>query len=119
MDGKHRLFHREQIDPFSGDLLDLSYQILGLLDAVYGQAALVALLKAMWVQHCPSQNPYGIGAPTRPAYEYYQAMVPEPPSPLPPDELHRHSSDSYALTPLVRLHLPGGLKGKCPAIEHA
>ncbi len=38
--------------------------------------------------------------------------------PSPADELHRHYSDSYTLTLLARVEVPGGLKGKCPATEH-
>jgi hypothetical protein len=31
------------------------------------------------------------------------------------EELHRHYRDSYTLTLLDRVDVPGGLKGKCPA----
>jgi thiopurine S-methyltransferase len=51
-------------------------------------------------------------------YEYDQTVLEGPPFSVTPDELHRHYSDSYILTLLARVEVPGGLKGKCPATEH-
>ena len=51
-------------------------------------------------------------------YEYDQTVVPGPPFSVTPDELYCHYSDGYTLTPLARIEVPGGLKGKCLATEH-
>jgi thiopurine S-methyltransferase len=117
--GKHKLFHGEKIDIFVGDLFDLSPDILGPVDAVYDRAALVALPEIMRVQYTAHLKTLTALVPQLViGYEYDQTIVPGPPFSITVDELHRHYGDSYALTPLARLDVPGGLKGKCPATEH-
>ncbi len=117
--GKLRLFRGEKIDIFVGNLFDLSGEILGPVDAVYDRAALVALPKAVrprYTAHLKSIT--GIAPQLVIGYEYDQTVVPGPPFSVTPDELHRHYSDGYTLTLLARLDVPGGLKGKCSAMEH-
>jgi len=117
--GKHTLFHGEKIDIFVGDLFDLSREMLGPVDAIYDRAALVALPEAMRVQYTAHLKAITAFAPQLViGYEYDQTMAPGPPFSVTPDELHRHYSDAYTLTPLARIDVPGGLKGKCPATEH-
>jgi thiopurine S-methyltransferase len=117
--GKHKHFHGEKIDIFVGDLFELSREVLGPVDAVYDRAALVALPQAMREQYTTHLTTLTALAPQLViGYEYDQAVVPGPPFSVTPDELHRHYSDSYTLTPLARIDVPGGLKGKCPATEH-
>ena len=117
--GKHKLFRGENLDIFVGDLFDLSREILGSVDAVYDRAALVALPEAMRVQYTNHlKSLTGLAPQLIIGYEYDQTIVPGPPFSVTPDELHRHYDDSYTLTPLARLEVPGGLKGKCPATEH-
>jgi len=117
--GKHRLFHAEKIDIFVGDLFDLSREILGPVDAIYDRAALVALPEAMRERYTAHLKTITALAPQLViGYEYDQTVVPGPPFSVTADELHRHYNDSYTLTPLARLDVPGGLKGKCPATEH-
>jgi thiopurine S-methyltransferase len=117
--GKLRLLRGEKIDIFVGNLFDLSGEILGPVDAVYDRAALVALPEAVrprYTAHLKSIT--GIAPQLVIGYEYDQTVVPGPPFSVTPDELHRHYSDGYTLTLLARLDVPGGLKGKCPAMEH-
>ncbi|TKB76960.1 MAG: thiopurine S-methyltransferase [Nitrospira sp.] len=117
--GKHRLFHGEKIDIFVGDLFDLSRETLGPVDAIYDRAALVALPEAMRAQYTAHLKSLTALAPQLViGYEYDQTVVPGPPFSVTADELHRHYSDAYTLTPLARIEVPGGLKGKCPAVEH-
>jgi thiopurine S-methyltransferase len=117
--GKHKLFRGEKIDIFMGDLFDLSREMLGPVDAVYDRAALVALPEAMRMQYTAHLKVLTALAPQLViGYEYDQTMAPGPPFSVTPDELHRHYSDDYTLTPLTRRDVPGGLKGKCPASEH-
>lgn len=117
--GKHKFFHGEKIDIFVGDLFDLSREILGPIDAVYDRAALVALPEAMRAQYTTHlKSLTGLASQLVIGYEYDQTVVPGPPFSVTPDELHRHYSDGYTLTPLTRIDVPGGLKGKCPATEH-
>jgi len=117
--GKHRLFCGEKIDIFVGDLFDLSREILGPVGAVYDRAALVALPKAMRERYTAHLKTITALAPQLViGYEYDQTAVEGPPFSVTADELHRYYSDSYSLTPLARVEVPGGLKGKCPATEH-
>ncbi len=117
--GKHRLFRGEKIDIYVGDLFDLSREMLGPVDAVYDRAALVALPEAMRVQYTAHLKSLTALAPQLViGYEYDQTVVPGPPFSVTADELHRHYTDAYTLTPLARVEVPGGLKGKCPATEH-
>ena len=117
--GQHKLFRGEKIDIFVGDLFHLSSEILGPVDAVYDRAALVALPEPMRDQYTAHLETLTALAPQLViGYEYDQTVVPGPPFSVTPDELHRHYGDGYALTPLARLDVPGGLKGKCPATEH-
>ncbi len=114
-----RLFRGENIDIFVGDLFDLTREILGPVDAIYDRAALVALPEAMRAQYTAHLKSLTALAPQLViGYEYDQTIVPGPPFSVTSEELHRHYSDSYALTLLARMDVPGGLKGKCPATEH-
>lgn len=117
--GKLRLFRGEKIDIFVGDLFDLSREILGPIDAVYDRAALVALPETMRVQYTAHlKDLTGLAPQLVIGYEYDQTIVPGPPFSVTSDELQRHYGDSYTLTPLTRIEVPNGLKGKCPATEH-
>lgn len=117
--GKHRLFRGEKIDIFVGDFFDLSREVLGPIDGVYDRAALVALPEAMRVQYTAHLKTITtLALQLVIGYEYDQTMAPGPPFSVTADELHRHYSDSYTLTLLARVDVPGGLKGKCSAIEH-
>ncbi len=117
--GKFKLFRGEKIDIFVGDIFDLSREILGPVDAVYDRAALVALPEAMRVRYAAHLKTITALAPHLViGYEYDQTAVAGPPFSVTPDELHRHYHDVYTLTPLARIEVPGGLKGKCPAMEH-
>ena len=117
--GNLRLFHGKKIDIFVGDLFDLSREVLGPVDAAYDRAALVALPEAMRVRYTAHLKAVTALAPQLViGYEYDQTVVPGPPFSVTSEELHRHYSDSYALTLLARMDVPGGLKGKCPATEH-
>jgi len=117
--GKHTHFRAEKIDIFVGDLFDLSRERLGPVDAIYDRAALVALPEATRVQYTAHLKALTVLAPQLViGYEYDQTMAPGPPFSVTPDELHHHYSDDYTLTPLARIDVPGGLKGKCPATEH-
>ena len=117
--GKHKHFRGEKIDIFVGDLFDLSHEMLGPVDAVYDRAALVALAETMRSRYTAHLKIITVLAPQLViGYEYDQTVVEGPPFSVTADELHHHYSDDYTLTPLARVDVPGGLKGKCPATEH-
>lgn len=102
-----------------GDLFDLSRKILGPVDAIYDRAALVAIPETMRVRYTKHLKAITALAPQLIiGYEYDQTIMAGPPFSVTADELHRHYRDTYTLTPLARIDVPGGLKGKCPATEH-
>lgn len=117
--GRFKLFCGEKIDVFVGDIFDLSREILGPVDAVYDRAALVALPETIRARYTAHLKVITTLAPQLViGYEYDQTVMAGPPFSVTSDELHRHYSDSYTLTLLARVEVPGGLKGKCPATEH-
>ena len=117
--GKFKLFRGEKIDIFVVDIFELAREVLGPIDAVYDRAALVALPEAMRSQYTAHLKAItGMAPQLVIGYQYNQSVVEGPPFSVTPDELHHHYRDSYTLTPLARVDVPGGLKGKCPATEH-
>ena len=117
--GPLRLFRGEKIDIFVGDIFDLTREVLGPVDAVYDRAALVALpeaLRSRYTAHLKALT--GMAPQLVIGYQYDQSVVDGPPFSVSPEELRRHYGEDYTLTPLARVDVPGGLKGKCPATEH-
>lgn len=117
--GTLRRFRGEKIDIFVGDIFDLTREILGPVDAVYDRAALVALpetIRPRYTAHLKAIT--GTAPQLVIGYQYDQSVVDGPPFSVTPEELRRHYGKDYTLTPLARVDVPGGLKGKCPATEH-
>ncbi|MFO0706421.1 MAG: thiopurine S-methyltransferase [Nitrospira sp.] len=117
--GTLRRFRGEKIEIFVGNIFDLTREILGPVDAVYDRAALVALpetIRPRYTAHLKAIT--GTAPQLVIGYQYDQSVVDGPPFSVSPEELRRHYGDAYTLTPLARVDVPGGLKGKCPATEH-
>jgi thiopurine S-methyltransferase len=107
------------IDIFVGDILHLSSEVLGLVDAIYDRAALVALpedLRKRYTAHVMSITEKAPQLLI--CYEYDQSLMEGPPFSVSNEEVHRYYSDSYELTLLGSTDVPGGLKGKCAAREN-
>ncbi|TYQ24539.1 thiopurine S-methyltransferase [Pseudanabaena sp. UWO310] len=107
------------IDIFVGDIFLLSSEMLGVVDAIYDRAALVALPETirnqytthlMKITHKASQLLI--------CYEYDQISMAGPPFSISDDEVSQHYLDSYNLTLLSSTTVDGGLKGKCAAREN-
>ena len=117
-EGKLERFRAENLDIFVGDIFDLLSETLGHVDAIYDRAALVALPEPMrerYVKH--------VMAITKRApqllicYEYDQRLQEGPPFSISRDEVVRHYHAAYTPNVLAEVEVPGGLKGKCAAIE--
>ncbi len=107
------------IDIFVGDIFDLSSNILGLVDAIYDRAALVALPVEMRNQYTERLMQITDKAPQLLiCYEYDQSMMEGPPFSISNEEINQHYADSYELTLIASTNVSGGLKGKCTAIEN-
>lgn len=117
--GGLRLHSADGIDIFVGDIFSLSAQALGPIAAVYDRAALVALPADMRVRYTAHLRAITATAPQLlVTYEYDQSVQPGPPFSVSPDEVHRHYDQHYTVTQLSTYEVPGGLKGKCRALEH-
>ena len=107
------------IDIFVGDIFTLSSNKLGLVEAIYDRAALVALPKEMRSRY--TAHLMKITDSTQQlliTFKYDQKMLEGPPFSISDEEVNRHYRDSYDLSLLASTDVPGGLKGKCAATEN-
>jgi thiopurine S-methyltransferase len=113
-------YQAENIEIFAGDIFQLSPSTLGHVQAVYDRAALVAIpgnLRPLYAHHIASIT--GRAPQLVITYAYGQAAHSGPPFAIPEEELRRLYNPDYTLTLLSRTPVPGGLRGLCPAQEHA
>lgn len=116
-DVKH--YSAKNIDIFVGDIFAVSSKTLGLVDAIYDRAALVALPKEMRHRYTAHLMEMTNKAPQLLiAFEYDQNVMDGPPFSISNEEVNQHYRDSYGLTLIASTDVPGGLRGKCAAIEN-
>jgi thiopurine S-methyltransferase len=107
------------IDIFVGDIFHLSSEMLGLVDAIYDRAALVALPAEMRNQYTAHLVELTNKAPQLLiCFEYNQSLMDGPPFSVSNDEVNQHYRNSYDLTLMASTEVTGGLKRKCTAIEN-
>ncbi|MDP1658877.1 MAG: thiopurine S-methyltransferase [Methylotenera sp.] len=117
--GELEHYSATNIDIFVGDIFDLSGNMLGLVDAIYDRAALVALPLEMRNQY--AAHLMQITNKARQlliCFEYDQSMMSGPPFSISNEEVNQHYVDSYELNLITGTNVLGGLKGKCAAIEN-
>lgn len=111
------------IDIFVGDIFKLTSSLLGQVDAVYDRAALVALpdeTRKSYAEHIITLTQH-MGIPAQQllvCFEYNQRLHDGPPFSVNIEEVKQLYQTHYSLTLLATEVVEGGLKGKCPAIEH-
>jgi len=111
-------FSAQNIEIFVGDIFDLTAKTLGVVDAVYDRAALVALpgdLRVRYGAHMAGLT--GTAPQLLICFEYDQAVMPGPPFSIDAAEIARVYGEVYSVTPLSRVAVKGNLKGICPATE--
>ncbi len=117
--GQIEHYSAKDIDIFVGDIWDLSSKMLGLVDATYDRAALVALPAAMRDRYTTHLTDITNKVPQLLiCYEYDQSLAAGPPFSISKTEVYQHYQDIYDLTLIASTSVPNGLKGKCPAQEH-
>ncbi|VEP15257.1 Thiopurine S-methyltransferase [Hyella patelloides LEGE 07179] len=117
--GEASLYSAKDINIFVGNILDVSGEILGSVDAIYDRAALVALPEEMRNRYTAHLAEITGKAPQLlVTYEYDQNLMEGPPFSISNEEVERHYSDSYDLSLIVSTDVAGGLKGKCAAKEN-
>ena len=107
------------IDIFVGDIFKVSPNMLGVVDAVYDRAALVALpedIRKLYTTHLITLTNHAPQLLI--CFEYDQSLHAGPPFSISADEVKQHYQVSYDFTLLGSAAVIGGLKGLCPATEH-
>jgi thiopurine S-methyltransferase len=107
------------IDIFVGDIFKLTPRRLGLINAIYDRAALVALPEDIRKRYTAHLLRLTNKAPQLlDTFTYDQAIVPGPPFSISNPEIIQHYSRTYDIQLLASAPIPGGLKGKYPATEN-
>ena len=115
-DVKH--YSEKNIDIFVDDIFTVSSKTLGVVDAIYDRAALVALPKEMRHRYTAHLMEITHKAPQLLiTLTYDQSVMDGPPFSISDAEVNQHYRDCYHLTRLESACVPGGLKGKCEAME--
>ncbi len=117
--GEVEQWSAHNLDIFVGDIFALSGRILGPIDGIYDRAALVAFPEAMRNRYAVHLREITGKAPQLLiCYDYDQRLMDGPPFSVTSEEVQRHYADDYDVTLIASTHVPGGLKGKCPATEN-
>jgi thiopurine S-methyltransferase len=117
--GKFDRYSATHIDIFVGDIFNLSRPMLGLVDAIYDRAALVALPEVMRDRYTTHLTEMTDQAPQLLiCYEYDQSCMDGPPFSISHEEVNQHYRDQYHLTLMASTDVPGGLKGNCATKEN-
>ncbi|MES2364664.1 MAG: thiopurine S-methyltransferase [Pseudomonadota bacterium] len=117
--GEVKHYSAKHIDIFVGDIFTISSKMLGLVDAIYDRAALVALPKEMRHRYTAHLMEMTNKAPQLLiTFEYDQSVMEGPPFSISDEEVKQHYQDSYDLTLIASTDVPGGLRGKCAATEN-
>ena len=113
-------YSAKNIDIFIGDIFAVSSKMLGSVDAIYDRAALVALPEEMRHRYTAHLMDITDKAPQLLlTFEYDQNLMEGPPFSISNEGVNQHYRDCYDLTLIASKNVPGGLKGKCAAIENA
>jgi len=113
-------YSAENIDIYVGDIFDLTASMLGLVNAIFDRAAMVALPAGVRRKYAAHLMNITQAAPQFViTFEYDQALMDGPPFSISKDELQQHYSSNYSLTALETREVEGGFKGQVAATETA
>jgi len=118
--GSQTLYQAENIDIYVGDFFDLTKKDLGVIDATYDRAALIALppkTRELYSKHLikiTNNAPQLVIC-----LEYDQSIMSGPPHSVSAEELNEHYTYQYRLECLESNFSEDGLKGKHPVTESA
>ena len=116
--GRLAHYSAQGIDIFLGDVFDLSADILGVVDAVYDRAALVALPRDMRIRYASHLSNITIAAPQLLiCFEYDQSLRDGPPFSVGGEEIQQLYLGKYRVLRLETVLVNGGVKGLKEATE--
>jgi thiopurine S-methyltransferase len=101
------------LEVWVGDIFHFSDNDLGLVDAIYDRAALIALPGLMRERY--AQHLIEISNQTKQlliTLNYDQQEMAGPPFAIPPQEIQAHYGHHYQLTHIEKILIPGGLQNK-------
>ncbi len=114
--GKLIRYSAANIDIFVGDIFQLTTAELGLVNAIYDRAALVALPEPMRNRYSAHLMALTNNTPQLLlTYEYDPLLCDGPPFSVSETELQQHYGSSYQLTLLERVQLPAKFRHKVDA----
>jgi thiopurine S-methyltransferase len=117
--GRGSKYSARNIDIFVGDIFGVTAKRLGRVDAIYDRAALVALPEKVRELYAAHMMRITNGAPQLLAtFDYDQKAMDGPPFSISNSELVERYGKRYELVLLASAPVPGGLKGKCAAVEN-
>ncbi|MEO1094309.1 MAG: thiopurine S-methyltransferase [Cyanobacteria bacterium J06638_28] len=117
--GNVSLYSAQDIDIWVGNIMHVSSDRLGSVDAIYDRAALVALPEAMRKQYTAHLTAITSQAPQLLiTFEYDQTLMAGPPFAISAAEVQEHYGDRYEIALVSTIDVAGGLKGKCAAKEN-
>ncbi|WP_299973911.1 thiopurine S-methyltransferase [uncultured Pseudoteredinibacter sp.] len=105
---KLKRYHFEHIDVYVGDIFDLTKDQIGVVDAIYDRAALIALPESMRRDYATLLNQLSDAAPQLLViYEYDQSLMAGPPFSVGADEIgalygQSHSTKKLASPKLIK-----------------
>lgn len=108
----------QNIDIFVGDIFELSANELGVVDAIYDRAALVALpepTRSQYTQHLMAVCNNAIQLLI--TFDYDQSEMSGPPFSINADKVQHYYLSTYSVTSLESTVVLGKLKGVCEADE--
>ncbi|MEM7431029.1 MAG: thiopurine S-methyltransferase [Pseudomonadota bacterium] len=113
-------YRATNIDIFVGDVFALTPAVLGAVDAIYDRAALIALPEEMRQRYAKHIVALTSSAPQLLiCLQYDQSLMEGPPFSVTEEKVIALYGSDYAIEQLVAEDVPGGLKGKCDALEVA
>ncbi|MDP5017658.1 MAG: hypothetical protein NWQ43_10200, partial [Dolichospermum sp.] len=116
--GELTLYQAKDIDIFVGDIFEVFAEFIGLVDAVYDRAALVALPAKMRERYTSHLKIITEAAPQLLiTYEYNQELMDGPPFSISAEEVKHHYAAAYQLKTLKSKDVGGGLSGTVASIE--
>jgi thiopurine S-methyltransferase len=111
-------YSANNIDILVGNIFDVTTEYLGLVNAIYDRAALVALpadIREQYTSHL--MNITDTAPQLLITYEYNQQLIDGPPFSVNEDEVKHHYGAAYQLIPIETKIVAGGLKGKVASTE--